>query len=379
MANEPAETDRMSCTRAIAALLTLIPGAAWADLEADVGSSGVYSGTAGATVVLDGSGSDTSDCRIAYYSWTIQHPDALYTTIETSYDTDAAYSFDLSEVDGPTQFSVKLILRCRMISESETTFVEEVSDKGIIEVLNADPTIWGISYDSPIYEGDTVDFEANTTDTEPDDALHITWDFVDGVSAEGEEISRDFSDDGAFTLNLLVVDDDGGSDSQSFDIQVSNLDPEIVCDPPPEVWVGEMWSLSPEATDIGNDTLEWSIDPLPDTAFFDSSTGQIDWSPAQGEVGSHGFVLSVEDGDGGSDSVEFEVQVFSDQVIEDTGEGGEDGIEDGGRDSGDGDRPQIDPSDSMENIGCGCSQGSSGLPWVLAILMAGIVGSGRRH
>jgi hypothetical protein len=379
MLMEPTETDRMSCTRAMAALLALIPGAAMAELEADVGSSGVYLGTAGGAVVLDASGSDTSDCKIAYYSWTIQHPDAAYDTIETSYDTDQYYSFDLSEVDGPTQFSVDLSLRCRMISDSGTTFVEDVSDKGIIEVLNADPIIWGISYDSPIYEGDTVDFAAIISDAEPDDVLHITWDFVDGLSLEGDEISRVFTDDDVFALSLLVVDDDGGSDSRPFEIPVNNLDPEISCDPATEVWVGEMWSLSPAATDAGDDTLEWSIDPLPDTAFFDSSTGEMDWSPGNDEVGTHSLVLTIEDGDGGSDSVAFEVQVLSEQVPEDTALI-DDGKGDLGRDSGDPEnRPENGPHESKENIGCGCSQGSSGIPWVLAIMMAGIAGSGRRH
>jgi hypothetical protein len=139
-------------------------------------------------------------------------------------------------------------------------------------------------------------------------------------------------------------------------IHVVNQPPEISCSYDDEIWLGEMWSLRPEATDPGDDVLTWSVEPLPSTAWFDQNTGDMDWEPGADEMGWHTLVLTVEDDDGGAQSVEVVVEVRSEKSKVDSGIGGQDSAGATNRDSGLPEPGQtIIPGSNSEKIGCTCS------------------------
>jgi MYXO-CTERM domain-containing protein len=378
------EADHLmrNLTRLIGAAF-LAGAPAMAQAQADVGgtfTSGAYIGTAGDSLLLDGSGSDTSDCKKAYFSWGIKHMDGLYASIETSPTTAETYTLSLEDYDGETTFAVELTMLCRIFSDEDgTSYVELSTDSGTIEVLNANPEIESLEYESPIYEGDEVEITISVTDPEPDDELHITWEFSDGESGEGEQVIRSFPDDGLYFIEVSALDDDDGSDTRSFELYITNLAPEIDCSAEEEVWVGDMWSLTPSATDPGEDTLSWNMEPMPSTAYFDYDTGDMTWWPGKDEEGTHSFVLTVSDEDGGSDSIDLTVEVLFDHPIEDTDNGDEGGHMD--RDSGQpSEGAEVNSSDSQENIGCGCSSNRSPEPpWRWAILLTAFAGLRRRH
>ena len=147
-------------------------------------------------------------------------------------------------------------------------------------------------------EGTDAFFEAAAFDIGAEDILIFQWDFGDGNTKSDENltsVSHVYKDNGEYTLQLIVIDDDGGSVTQSETVKVRNLPPVIgIINIPEEVKEGERFKLSAQATDPGEkDTLKFSWD------FGDDNT-------AEGNVVNHSYVnnkdyaltLTVQDEEG---------------------------------------------------------------------------------
>ena len=147
-------------------------------------------------------------------------------------------------------------------------------------------------------EGTDAFFVATASDIGSEDVLTYQWDFGDGNTESNENltsVSHVYKDDGEYNLGLTVIDDDGGSATQSGIVKVKNLPPVIgVINIPEEVREGELFKLSAQAEDPGEkDTLKFSWD------FGDDNT-------AEGNVVNHSYVnnkdyaltLTVQDNEG---------------------------------------------------------------------------------
>ncbi len=173
-----------------------------------------------------------------------------------------------------------------------------------VTVNNLAPTINEIIGDTEVNEGEEVTYNAIASDA-GDDTLTYSWDFGDGNSAEGENVTQTFTDNGNYTVTLTVTDDEEAFTSQTLDVTVHNLAPtitEIMGDT--EVNEGAEVTYGAIASDPGNDTLTYSWD------FGDGNS-------AEGETVTHTFTdngnytvtLTVTDDDGASTSQTLEVTV----------------------------------------------------------------------
>jgi MYXO-CTERM domain-containing protein len=115
------------------------------------------------------------------------------------------------------------------------------------------------------------------------------------------------ADVGTHTVELVVTDAAGATDTQTFTITVGNTNdaPYFVAPTPADAThftVVEADTLSiqldAEDDDIG-DTLTYSVDPLSANATVDSDTGAYAWTPTWQEAGSYVLELSVTDGTAG--------------------------------------------------------------------------------
>ncbi len=70
-----------------------------------------------------------------------------------------------------------------------------------------------------ISTGETVYFNSTSTDSDGSIASW-SWEFGDGSTATGAEVTHSYSDDGSYTVNLTVADDDGASDTASETVTV---------------------------------------------------------------------------------------------------------------------------------------------------------------
>jgi len=126
----------------------------------------------------------------------------------------------------------------------EATDSDEDSDgasrKVTVETVdNVDPTIDSVTADSPIEEGSSSTIVVQVGDPGDPDPLSYSFDcngdgdYGDsGDSGDkgpqpGNSATCDFADNGTYTVNVRVTDGDGGQDTDSVQITVNNVPPEV--------------------------------------------------------------------------------------------------------------------------------------------------------
>ena len=120
---------------------------------------------------------------------------------------------------------------------------------------------------------------------------------------------------GANNVTVRVRDVGGLFATQSFTIQVvaappANRPPVITTTPPTAGTVGQLYGYDVDAIDpdAGN-TLTFSLTTAPTGMTINSSSGQIQWTPAAGQVGANNVTVRVQDQGGLFATQSFTVQV----------------------------------------------------------------------
>jgi hypothetical protein len=118
---------------------------------------------------------------------------------------------------------------------------------------------------------------------------------------------------GSNSVVVLVSDEDGGSDSQSFNITVANEnDPPTITSTPITTATEEVqYTYDVDASDIDGDTLTFSLSTYPTGMVIDNVSGLISWTPTNSQVGDNSVVVLVSDGKGGSDTQSFIITVIN--------------------------------------------------------------------
>ena len=112
---------------------------------------------------------------------------------------------------------------------------------------------------------------------------------------------------GSYPVQVEVSDGRGGVDSQAFTVTVPNRPPQIITTPVTSAVAGSAYSYAVQAVDADGDTLTFSLPVAPTGMTIDPAAGVIDWLPAAS--GSFDVTVQVDDGDGGSDSQTFTINV----------------------------------------------------------------------
>ena len=106
-------------------------------------------------------------------------------------------------------------------------FGGESSTHLFITVANNAP--WDVSAgeNRSVYTREIVEFQGSAMDTLSDsDSLKYTWDFGDGMTSEGQEVTHLYDQPGEYIVNLTVSDNNGASDYALVKVRV--IDPEII-------------------------------------------------------------------------------------------------------------------------------------------------------
>jgi PKD repeat protein len=154
-----------------------------------------------------------------------------------------------------------------------------------VQVDNVAPTV-DAGPDQTVNEADVVNFSGSYSDPGTLDTHTFEWDFDDGTTNSSSLTpSHVYGDNGTFTVELTVTDDDGAVSDDTIVITVNNLAPSI--DPLPTYNVNEGTSLTfnGRGIDLGSDdlTFTWSWgDYSPDTTtiyYNNGSSGDPAISP----------------------------------------------------------------------------------------------------
>jgi hypothetical protein len=90
-----------------------------------------------------------------------------------------------------------------------------------------------------------------------------------------------------------------------------NYAPEIVTLPVTTTIADNLYQYDVHAIDLNGDVLTYSLTTSPSGMTINASTGLIQWTPTGAQVGTHAVTVSVSDGNGGSDTQNFNLIVVS--------------------------------------------------------------------
>lgn len=113
-------------------------------------------------------------------------------------------------------------------------------------------------------------------------------------------------------VTVRVNDRNGLSDTLTFKVTVANVNdpPEITSAAVTNATENQKYKYDVEATDPDSgDELEFSLDKKPDGMTIETTTGAIQWTPTNDDVGQHSATVQVKDKDGLSDTQSFKVTV----------------------------------------------------------------------
>ena len=187
---------------------------------------------------------------------------------------------------------------------------------------NRPPSIEGVP-DTEVYVNSNYDFRPTAGDPEGD-VLSFTINVRPSWATFDVQTGRLFgfvpdtaADD--VTQNIVIGVSDGVNSRSlaPFSISVlplpsANNAPSITGDAANDVLVNEFYSFTPSASDPDEDELSFTVLNLPEWANFSSSTGTINGSPSDGDVGYYGeIVISVRDSESTVSLAAFSIEVVS--------------------------------------------------------------------
>ncbi|WP_299490262.1 PKD domain-containing protein, partial [Acaryochloris sp. IP29b_bin.137] len=163
-----------------------------------------------------------------------------------------------------------------------------------VTVNNVAPAITHLTGDTLINEGDSATFSVTVTDSDSD-TLTTTWDFGDGsATVTGTTVNHTYADNGTYTVTVTASDEDGGSTSQTLDIQVNNVAPNVDAGVDQTIDEGTALNFNGIITDPGlldTQTVEW--------AFGDGATsGSLTPTHIFNDDGIYTVSLTATDNDG---------------------------------------------------------------------------------
>ncbi|MDX6263572.1 MAG: hypothetical protein QOH84_5260 [Kribbellaceae bacterium] len=283
-------------------------------------NAGGFSDPEGRPVALTASSGVVTDAGGGRWSWSIgtndgpgQSGDVTITATDDKGET-ATTTFHVNVANVAPSIS---------IDAGQLTTVTEGSTFAV-KAAFSDPG-WVDTYDAQIEWGDgTTSTPAATVTTQgpPSDQGQITG-------------SHAYADNGSYTVKVTVTDDDGGTSSASFVVEVSNVAPAVTIDPAQVKTITEGSTLAAKASfsdpgwaDTYSSEISWGFGaPTAGSMILTNDgppadQGTVTGSRAYGDNGAFTVGVKVTDDDGGSQTASFPLQVTNvapTAVIDETG------------------------------------------------------------
>jgi subtilisin-like proprotein convertase family protein len=258
-------------------------------------------------------------------TWSISDPadhgeavaSGMGTSKSISYTPDSNYngsdSFDVRVTDGKGGQDT-VTVNVTITQQNDAPEIDEGESVTVNMDENGDPTAFDLTLNASDIDGDTITWSIS------DPADHGSA----NVSGTGTQKSISYTPDTDYSgSDSFVVQVTDGSEQDTITVNV-NINP--AANNPPEITEGDSvtvnmdedgdptsFSLTLNATDIDGDPLDWRIDTVADhgTAIVSGtgSTKAVSYTVDADYNGSDSFVVQVEDGNGGADSITVDVDI----------------------------------------------------------------------
>ncbi|NQT24195.1 PKD domain-containing protein [candidate division KSB1 bacterium] len=238
---------------------------------------GPYSGQEGSVIQFNGSGSQDA----ITYSWNFGDG-----------NTGSGVSPTHTYLDNNT-YTVTLTCTNGALSDDGATTAT---------ISNVAPTA-SAGNDKSGNEGQVLSFAGGATDPGTNDVLTYSWNFGDGQTASGQNVTHAYADNFIYTVTLTVNDDDGGSDTDQLTATIANLSPTAEAGGPYSGILNQAVQLygsasDPGSADVSSLAYAWDLD---NDGVYDDATG-ANPAPTFSSEGTYPISLRVTDKDGASDT-----------------------------------------------------------------------------
>jgi hypothetical protein len=164
-----------------------------------------------------------------------------------------------------------------------------------------------VSEDDPIFE----DF--NCTDDNQGDVFYgvttnASWLAMDHVTGILSGIPNN-TQTGYFWVNVTVFDGNGGTDHNNYTLMVNNTPPSITTDPPTMANEDSLYIVDFDCSDDGQGQVIYSLQSNASWCNIDADTGIVTGIPINDDVGTYWINVTVDDGNGGVDYINYTVNV----------------------------------------------------------------------
>jgi len=116
---------------------------------------------------------------------------------------------------------------------------------------------------------------------------------------------------GPWDVLITISDGKGHSDMMKFKINVANTPPKIITPPVTEVLEGDDYYVDFDSDDDGQGVITWSSIGQNDWLSIKETSGELMGRPIGDNVGNHTVSVIVDDGNGGTGTLEFQLNVIN--------------------------------------------------------------------
>ncbi len=219
-------------------------------------------------------------------------------------DTTGRVRWTPSSADvGPGHAVSLAVTDANNLSDSQTYEIEVVANQK--PTISSSPITQGI-------RGLSYFYQVEATDPEGGQLLYALTGAPDGMRihrATGRITwSPDLNTIGDFPVTVVVTDEGGLTDTQSYVLNVpDNTPPLFQSEPLTAGAVGYSYSYDSDATDVETPDLRYELTSGPSGMKIDVDSGLVTWQPSA--AGTFSVVLSVFDGEGLKDEQAYDVAV----------------------------------------------------------------------
>jgi DNA/RNA endonuclease G (NUC1) len=180
---------------------------------------------------------------------------------------------------------------------------------------NTRPPFARIDAPATTSEGSTIGLNGAASFDPNGSIVTYAWNFGDGTSTTGSSVSHTFAQDGAYTVTLIVTDNDGLQDQIATTITVNNVAPAIVGPAAASgLLPGETYTTAGSFSDPGADTWSASVDYGDDSGVVALALSGTDFALSHAYKAAGTFTLSVRVADDDTSSTaSATVEVISQQ------------------------------------------------------------------
>jgi hypothetical protein len=183
----------------------------------------------------------------------------------------------------------------------------------IILIVNNNPPVINTTDVVSTFEDTLYSVDYNFTDSDLDTVLwnlstNATWLSIDPITGLLFGTSTN-SDVGSYWVNVSVDDGDGGVDSHNFSLVVINVPPSFTTSPSISIEENQPFVDNFNCDDDSQGTITYSLISNATWLSINPATGVLSGTPTSAEIGWYWVNVSVSDGNGGMDYINYSINV----------------------------------------------------------------------